>query len=211
MRTTLVAIAAVLSLTSAAPAAAAPPITEAPAGVYVMDLSHTSVNFRLLHLGLSYYTARFTKVDGKLTFDPANLAAQGVTAVIDADSLQTNYPDPAKLDFDTQVETQFLAAAKFPKITFTSTKVEPTGPRTAKVTGDLTLHGVTKPVTLEATFNGGYKAGQIDPSGARIGFSAKGVFKRSDYGIGYGIPAPGTNFGVGDQIEVIIETEFSRK
>ena len=211
MRTTLASIAAVLGLAAAIPAAAAPPITEAPAGVYVMDLSHTSVNFRLLHLGLSHYTARFTKVDGKLTFDPANLAAQGVTAVIDADSLQTNFPDPAKLDFDTQVETQFLAAAKFPKITFTSTKVEPTGPRTAKVTGDLTLHGVTKPVTLEATFNGGFKAGQMDPSGARIGFSAKGVFKRSDYGIGYGIPAPGTNFGVGDQIEVIIETEFTRK
>ena len=211
MRTTLTAFAATLSLTAAMPAAAAPPITEAPAGVYVMDLSHTSVNFRLLHLGLSHYTARFTKVDGKLTFDPANLAAQGVTAVIDADSLQTNFPDPAKLDFDTQVETQFLAAAKFPKITFTSTKVEPTGPRTAKVTGDLTLHGVTKPVTLEATFNGGFKAGQMDPSGARIGFSAKGVFKRSDYGIGYGIPAQGTNFGVGDQIEVIIETEFTRK
>ena len=137
MRTTLASIAAVLGLAAAIPAAAAPPITEAPAGVYVMDLSHTSVNFRLLHLGLSYYTARFTKVDGKLTFDPANLAAQGVTAVIDADSLQTNYPDPAKLDFDTQVETQFLAAAKFPKITFTSTKVEPTGPRTAKVTGEI--------------------------------------------------------------------------
>ncbi len=211
MRTPLVLIAAILSLAGVMPVRAAPPITEAPAGVYVMDLSHTSVSLRVMHLGLSFYTARFTKLDGQLTFDPANPAAQSVTAVIDADTMQTNYPDPAKLDFDTQVETQFLAAKQFPKITFTSTKVEPTGPRTAKVTGNLTLRGVTKPVILEATFNGGYKAGKMDPSGARIGFSAKGVFKRSDYGIGFAIPAPGTNMGVGDQIEVTIESEFTRK
>ena len=168
-------------------------------------------HLRLSHLGLSHYTARFTKVDGKLAFDPANPAAQSITATIDAASLQTNYPDPAQLDFDTQVEKEFLEAAKFPQITFTSTKVEPTGPRTARVTGDLTLRGVTKPVTLEATFNGGYKPNAMDPTGARVGFSAKGALKRSDFGISYGIPAPGTTMGVGDEIEVTIESEFTKK
>jgi polyisoprenoid-binding protein YceI len=198
---------------SAAAPAAAPAQTpaDAPAGTYYMDMSHTSVNLRVSHLGLSHYTARFTKADGVLVFDPANPAAQSVTATIDAGSFQTNYPDAAKLDFDSQVEKEFLAAASFPQITFKSTKVEPTGPNTAKVTGDLTLHGVTKPITLEATFNGGYKPNSFDPLGARVGFSAKGAFKRSDFGIAYGIPAPGTTMGVSDEVEVIIETEFTSK
>jgi len=195
---------------AATPAAAQAP-SDAPAGEYTMDLAHTSVNFRLSHMGLSHYTARFTKADGKLAFDPANPAAQSVTATIDANSLQTNYPDAAKLDFDAEIEKEFLETAKFPQITFKSTKVEPTGPRAAKVTGDLTLHGVTKPVTLDATFNGGFPAGGMDPAGARIGFSAKGTFKRSDFGIAFGIPAPGTTMGVGDEIEVTIESEFTKK
>ena len=200
--------------TAAVPAPLPPadaPAGDAPAGDYVMDLSHTSVNFRVSHLGLSYYTARFTEVDGKLAFDPAHPSGQSVTASIDARSLQTNYPDPAELDFDTKVEDQFFDAANHPRITFVSTRVEPTGPRTARVIGDLSLHGVTRPVTLAATFNGGYKAGQMDPSGARIGFSATGAFRRSDFGIGYGIPAPGTTMGVGDVVQVTIESEFTRK
>jgi polyisoprenoid-binding protein YceI len=195
----------------AATAAVGQPPLEAPAGEYTMDPAHTSVNFRLSHLGLSHYTARFTKMDGKLQFDPANPTAQSVTATIRADSLQTNYPDPAKLDFDSQVEKEFLEAGKFPTITFKSTAVTLTGPRTARVSGDLTLHGVTKPITLDATLNGGYKAGAMDPMGARIGVSAQGVIKRSDFGITYGLPAPGTNFGVGDEIEVSIEAEFTKK
>jgi polyisoprenoid-binding protein YceI len=195
---------------AAAPAAAQAP-NEAAAGAYFMDPAHSSVNFRLSHLGLSHYTARFTKVGGTLTFDPANPAAQSVTATIDANSLQTNYPDPAKLDFDSQVEKEFLDTAHFPQITFKSTKVELTGPKSANVTGDLTLHGVTKPVVLQTTFNGGYKPNAYDPMGARVGFSAKGTIKRSDFGISYGIPAPGTTMGVGDDIEIAIETEFTSK
>ena len=194
--------------TDAAPAAApAAPTSDALPGDYRMDLAHTSVNFRVSHLGFSKWTARFTKMDGTLKFDPANPAAQSVAVTIDATSLQTNYPKPAELDFDAEVETSFLDAARYPTITFRSTKVTPTGPNTADLTGDLTLHGVTRPVTLKATFNGGYKPNAMDPGG-RIGFSAQGAFKRSDFGISYGIPAPGTNLGVGDDVEVIVETEF---
>ena len=222
----LAAAASVLALAACQPkapaadapkteAAAAPAAPQAPsdaaAGEYAMDLAHTSLNFRLSHMGLSNYTARFTKLDGKLGFDPANPADQTVSATIDAGSLQTNYPDAKTLDFDALLEKEFLDAAKFPTITFKSTKVEPTGPRTAKVTGDLTLHGETHPVTLEATFNGGYKPNGMDPMGARVGFSAKGTFKRSDFGIKYGLPAPGTTMGVGDDVEVAIESEFTRK
>lgn len=207
------AIAAVGALASYGLAArAAPaPAASAPAGTYEMDLSHTSVIFRIDHIGLSAYTGRFTRVSGQLKFDPAQPAAQSVTAEIDATSLQTNYPEPAKLDFDAQIRKQFLAAETYPKITFRSTKVELTGPSTARITGDFTLHGVTKPVTLETTFNGGYPKGGMDPAAARIGFSAHGSFKRSDFGMKQFVPPPGTHFGVGDEIEVIIETEFGMK
>jgi polyisoprenoid-binding protein YceI len=77
-----------------------------------------------------------------------------------------------------------------------------------RITGDLTLHGVTKPVVLDATLNGGYAGHPMDPN-ARIGFSARGAFNRGDFGIAYGIPAPGTTMGVSDRVEVTIETEFS--
>jgi polyisoprenoid-binding protein YceI len=68
---------------------------------------------------------------------------------------------------------------------------------------------VTRPIVLETKFNGGYPPGGIDPSGARIGFSARGTFKRSDFGMGFGVPAPGSNMGVGDEVRAIIETELT--
>jgi polyisoprenoid-binding protein YceI len=77
-----------------------------------------------------------------------------------------------------------------------------------RITGDFTLHGVTKPVVLNATYNGGYAGHPFDPH-ARIGFSATGKLKRSDFGVAYGIPAPGTTMGVGDDVDIVIETEFS--
>ena len=121
-----------------------------------------------------------------------------------------------KIDFDRPLEgflaeligPQWLNAGTYPSITFRSTKIEVTGPDTGKVTGDLTLHGVTKPVTLDVTYNGGYAGHPMDPH-ARVGFSAKGMFKRSDFGIAYGVPAPGTTMGVSDEVEVQIEAEFT--
>jgi polyisoprenoid-binding protein YceI len=176
----------------------------APAGAYVLDGQHTHVSFKVNHLGFSNYTANFDKVAGKLSFDPANPAAMTVEATIDPTSLDLNAP-PAGFH-DELMGATFFEAAKFPAITFKSTKVELTGPNTAKVTGDFTLHGVTRPVTLETTFNGGWAANAVD--GDRIGFSAHTVLKRSDFGMGAGIPAPGTTLGVGDAVDVSIETEF---
>ena len=78
-----------------------------------------------------------------------------------------------------------------------------------EISGTLTLHGVTRPLVLTATFNGGYPGvPNMDPQ-ARIGFSAHGSFKRSDFGMAFGIPAPGTMIGVGDLIDFSIETEFT--
>lgn len=77
-----------------------------------------------------------------------------------------------------------------------------------RINGELSLRGVTRPMVLEARFNGGYRGHPMDPN-ARTGFSAKGVLKRSEFGIAYGIPAPGTTMGVSDEVNVIVETEFS--
>lgn len=187
-----------------------PFVNTAPAGLYEIDKAHTSVNFRISHMGLSEYTARFTKIEGKLNFDPANPEAMTVEATLNPKSIQTNYPDPKETDFDGQLAGKdFLDAAQFPQITFKSTKVVKTGDHTAQVTGDLSLHGISKPITLDVTFNGSMAPSTIDPGG-RVGFSAKGRLKRSDFGMGFGIPAPGTNMGVGDLVEIAIETEFSK-
>ncbi len=214
----LFAAAAVLALTACAPAAkvpatppvAAAPVVTAPAGQYKTDPQHSSLNFRVNHMGFSHYTARFLKFGATLDFDPKNIAAMKLSATIDPASLQTNFPDP-KADFDKQISgPEFLDAPKYPVMTFVSTKVNQTSPDTADVTGDLTMHGVTKPLTLHVKYNGGYDKMVYDTGGSRIGFSATGVLKRSDYGLTYGLPAPGTTMGVFDEVEIIIETEMLR-
>jgi polyisoprenoid-binding protein YceI len=187
----------------------AKPAPQPPAGQYYLDKSHTSVVFRVSHLGFSNYTANFSRVDGTLKFDPANPGAMQVEATIDPTSLALNAP-PAGFH-DALMGSSWFEAAKFPKITFRSTKVEVTGPQSAKVTGDLSLHGVSQPVVLEVTYNGGYPPMSFDPGGARIGFSAHGVLKRSAFGMGYGVPAPGSTMGVSDEVQVAIVTEFSSK
>jgi polyisoprenoid-binding protein YceI len=203
------AAASIMLAAGPALAQAAPAAPQPPAGQYVMDPTHTSVVFRVSHMGFSHYTARFSRVDGKLQFDPQQPAAMRVEANIDPTSLELNAPPPGFLQ--QLMGKGWFEAAQFPQITFRSTKVERVGEHAAQVTGDLTLHGVTRPVVLEVTYNGGYPPNNFDPGGARIGFSAHGVLKRSAFGISAGIPAPGSSMGVGDDVEVAIETEFSSK
>lgn len=187
-----------------------PPVPgDVPAGEYTLDKLHASLIFRVDHLGFSNYTARFKKFDAKLNFDPKNLAASSVTATVDPSSLETDFPDPAKIDFNATLQNeQWLDTKQYPEMTYQSKTIEVTGPNTMRITGDFTLHGVTRPVVLDATFNGGYAGHPMDPN-ARIGFSARGTLKRSEFGIAYGVPAPGTKFGVGDDVEIIIEAEFN--
>lgn len=178
----------------------------APAGRYTIDKAHSSLLVRVGHLGYSHFTGRFQTWDATLTFDPAAPETSQISVTIDPRSIASDNPPPGFIDI--MRGAQFLDAAQFSTISFQSTRVEQTGPNTARVTGDLTLHGVTKPVTLEARFNGGYPGMQLDPN-ARIGFSAHGTFNRSEFGMGAGIPAPGSNMGVSDAVEVIIETEMN--
>ena len=197
------------SITHAEKAPAANWSTEAPAGEYKVEPSHASVTLRVDHLGFSKYTARFKKLDGTLLFNPTEPAKSSIEAAIDVASLETDFPFPEKVDFNAELTgPSWLDAKQFPQMTFRSTRIDLTGERTMDLHGDLTMRGITKPVTLQATFNGGYAGHPMDPN-ARIGFSARGRIKRSDFGVSYGIPAPGTTMGVGDDVEIWIELEFT--
>ena len=205
----LLAASVILSAPGFAAPTAAPKARPAPvpAGVYTIDKAHTSLIFRVNHLGFSWFTARFAKVDGKLQFDPAKPETSSITATVDPRSLELGNP-PAGFS-DQLLGKDWLDAAAFPQITFRSTKVQRTGRNSARITGELALHGVTHPVVLLATYNGGYPGiPQLDPQ-ARIGFSAHCSFKRSDFGVAFGVPAPGSTIGVSDAVEVTIETEFN--
>jgi polyisoprenoid-binding protein YceI len=124
--------------------------------------------------------------------------------------------DPRSIDADgapagfmaTLAGEQWLDAGKFPQMTYRSKSVQRVGKNGLRIDGELTLHGVTRPVVLNGTYNGGYASHPMEPR-ARIGFSATGTLKRSEFGLAYGIPAPGTTMGVGDDVELIIEAEFS--
>ncbi len=185
------------------PAASTDPV---PAGSYELDKAHASLIFRVNHVGFSNYTGRFSRFDAKLQFDPAHPERSSVTVAIDPASIQVESPPEGFLD--SLRSAQWLDVAKFPTLAFRSTKVTRTGAKGLRIEGELDLHGVKKPMTLEATYNGGYAGHPMDPH-ARIGFSAHGTLKRSQFGVAYGIPAPGTTMGVGDDVEVIVEAEFS--
>jgi polyisoprenoid-binding protein YceI len=186
---------------------AMPSVKAPPAGVYHLDKSHASLLLRVSHMGFSTYTTRFSRFDATLTFDPNNLPASKLVATIDTASLQMD--DAPKMCVDIVQGPQLLDAKKFPEIVFRSAAIRMTGAKSFEISGTLNLHGVTRPVVLTGSYNGGY-AGMpdMDPH-ARVGFSAHGNFKRSDFGMGYGVPAPGTTMGVGDVIEVSIEAEFN--
>jgi polyisoprenoid-binding protein YceI len=196
---------ALLSLVAAAQASTSAN-TPLPKGVYTVDKAHTSLVFRVNHMTFSNFTGRFTRVDARLETDPANLAASKLEVTIDPASVASdNAPD----GFLAMIAGKgWLDAQDFPTMTYRSTKVALTGANKLRIDGELTLHGVTKPVVLEATYNGGYAGQPMDPH-ARIGFSATGKFKRSDFGVTVGIPAPGSIMGVGDEVQLEIETEMS--
>jgi len=198
-----VALAADKPAAQAVPAASAAPV---PAGAYTLDKAHASLLFRVNHLSFSHWTARFTKFDAQLQFDPADPAKSSVKVTVDPKSISSdNAPEGFMA---TLAGPEWLDAGKYPEMTYRSTKVERAGTNGLRISGQLTLHGVTKPVTLMATYNGGYAGHPFDPH-ARIGFSAKGTLKRSEFGVAYGIPAAGTTMGVFDDVEIIVEAEFS--
>ena len=125
---------------------------------------------------------------------------------IDPRSIETDNP-PA--NFLAMLQgAEWLDAKRYPEMTFRSTRVTELGRQKMRVRGDLTLHGVTRPVDLIVNFNGGYAGHPMDPQ-ARIGFSAHGTLKRSAFGVSLGVPEPGSQMGVGDTVELFLEAEFN--
>jgi polyisoprenoid-binding protein YceI len=197
-----------------APAAATPVAITVPAGDYVSDANHSSVTFQVQHLGLANYTMTFKTFDATVTLDPSNIPASKVVAKIKPSDILAGYPGDyaashpgskfASWEDELANSTNFLNGKQVPEISFVSTAVEPSGDRTAKVTGDLTLLGVTKPVTLDVRFDG-EAASHYFAKVPAVGFSATGKFKRSDFGHTY------LSGAVGDEVTVIIESDMIQK
>ncbi|NBO19089.1 MAG: polyisoprenoid-binding protein [Proteobacteria bacterium] len=181
------------------------PLAQMPAGAYTLDKTHASLTWKVSHMGMSKYTARFAALDAKLNFNPQDITKSTVRVTVDPASVTTDYPDAQKTDFDAELAkgTNWFNAGKFPEITFESTKLEKTSETTGKLTGNLTFLGVTKPLTLDVTFNGGYEKMPMMNIPA-MGFSATGTLKRSNWGLTSYVPM------IGDDVELLIETEFHK-
>ncbi|MEL6324238.1 MAG: YceI family protein [Pseudomonadota bacterium] len=176
--------------------------TEAAEATYELEKSHAFLTWRISHNGLSKYTARFTDFDATIDFNPDNPVTSSVSATINPLSVETDHPTRAdSWNAELATDDRFFNGDEFPEITFVSTGIEQTGEFTGIVTGDLTLRGVSLPVSLDVTYNG---TGNAPWFGTRdlIGFSARGTFNRSDFGMTALLP------NIGDEIEVIIEAEF---
>ncbi|MBP7710459.1 MAG: polyisoprenoid-binding protein [Rickettsiales bacterium] len=165
---------------------------------YNIEPTHTSVVWFVNHFGFSNPSGKFSEIEGTITFDEKAPAKSAVDVTIKMSGLYTglkNFEEHLKSD-------DFFNVKKFATAKFVSKKVTVTGKNTAKIEGDLTLVGVTKPVTLKAKFN---KAG-INPINQKqtVGFSATAVITRSEFGIDYAVPS------VSDQVELRIEIEANR-
>jgi polyisoprenoid-binding protein YceI len=182
--------------------------TQAPAGQYVVDKTHASVNWKGLHQGLSWYNARFTNFDIQLTFDPADVTKSKVTATIDPKSIETDYEKtraPGETeDFNAELanEARFFNSAKFPQITFASTAITKTGANTGKMTGNLTFLGVTKPITLDVTYIGNRNDPRLKKH--KVGFQAVGTINKTTWGM-----APGGS--IADEVKIEINAELIQK
>jgi polyisoprenoid-binding protein YceI len=166
------------------------------AGTYQVEPTHTQVGFSYLHLGFTYYSGVFSGVSGMLQLNPAHPPAAKLDVTIPISSVQTT---SALLDKELE-GPNFFDAAKYPTATFVSTNVTQTGANTARVEGNLTIHGVTEPETLSVKFIG---AG-VNPIDKHytVGFEAVGKIKRSAFGVTAYIPA------VGDDVHLRIAGAF---
>jgi polyisoprenoid-binding protein YceI len=170
-------------------------------GRYVLDPRHSSLIARVSHMGVSLYTVRFDTLDADFSFDPARPQATRVEASVDPASLDVD------ADYGRTFADEFLMASRFPKATFVSTSIEPgSSPGHGTMTGDLTLMGVTRPVSFDVTLIGEGREPLPLPLGQKAaGFEATATIRRSDFGSTF------LNNLVGDEVKLQIEAEFDRK
>ena len=192
----VVGLALAMPVAAQAPAPASKDAATVQAGRYALDKDHARIIWAIDHLGLSTYYGSFQKIDAAITLDPKAPAKSSVEVTIDTTSISTNHDElESHLKGD-----KWFDVAKFPTATFKSTSVTPGADGTATVVGNLTLHGVTKPVTLEVRLHGHGMHPMLKK--AAIGFDAKTKFKRSDFGISAYVPM------VGDEVSLKFSGEF---
>ncbi|MFN8390944.1 MAG: YceI family protein [Bdellovibrionota bacterium] len=180
-------------------------VQTASAATYEIDPSHTSAQFSVRHMMLSNVKGEFTKVKGTVSYDPANVAASSVEATIDTSSVNTREP---KRD-DHLKSPEFFDAQKFPSMTFKSTKVEKGPDGKLAVTGNLTIHGITKEVVLDVD---GPTDEVKDPWGNfRRGASATVKLNRQDFGLKWNKLLETGGVVVGDDVAITIDVEMTRK
>ncbi|MBT3916423.1 MAG: polyisoprenoid-binding protein [Rhodospirillaceae bacterium] len=175
------------------------PTTAKAADTYALDKPHTQIKFSVNRGGWSRVAGWFEKFDGSINFDEADVSKSSVSATIQTSSLNTGF---ARRDKHLR-SPDFFNAQEFPTMTFKSTKIEKTGAKTGKMTGNLTLLGVTKPVTLDVTFN--RKAPHPRNKKTFAGFTAKGKINRADYGMKFILGA------VKDPVEIEIQALSVKK
>jgi polyisoprenoid-binding protein YceI len=175
-----------------------------PAGEYKVDLSHASIVWKVSHLGLSNYVARFTEFDVAIDYKANDIEKSQVTATINPMSIQTAYPNAAEKDFDNVLATEkgWFNAESFTSINFVSTSIDMTTEKNAVMKGNLTFLGVTKAVSLDVVFNGAMTK-QPFTGKPTMGFSATTNIARSDFGMSKYVP------NIGDNVEIMIEGEFT--
>ena len=201
---TLALGAAILAAPALAPALAQaqsiPPLNTNPAAVpaaaYTVEPTHTRVLFAVSHMGFTTWYGQFTNVSGTLNLDPKALSASSFDITVPANTISTSN---TKLDGELN-SPEWFDTAKYPAIEFKSEKIVRTGRDTAKVTGELTFHGVTRPETLDVTFN----ASGVNMLSKQytVGFNATGHIKRSDFNQKTYIPL------IGDDVTLIISAAF---
>jgi polyisoprenoid-binding protein YceI len=176
----------------------------AHAADYTIDGDHSTVSFKVRHLAISSVVGRFTDVKGTFSFDPTKVTDSKAEATIVAKSVNT---EQVKRD-DHLRSPDFFDIAKFPAIQFKTSKIEQQGANEFVATGDLTIHGVTKPVALNVTFGGSAK----DPWGnERVAFEAKTKLDRKDFGLTWNKTLDSGGLVVGDSVEISLEIEGIKK
>jgi polyisoprenoid-binding protein YceI len=201
MKTSLLSALAVtvaLAGTALAQTPAKPAVKIEP-GAYAVDPYHTQVTFAVSHMGFTEFRGRLGNASGTLQLDAANPAGSSFEVSVPTDSVNT----PVDKLTDELKGDQWLNAKANPQITFKAKSITVTGPQTAKVTGDLTLHGVTKPLTLDAKLNGG----GVNPLDKKftVGFELAGKVKRSDFGVKTYLPL------IGDEVDLTISAAFEKQ
>jgi len=188
-------------ITLAAGLAAALTLPAAAATTWQIDPAHSAAQFAVKHLAISTVRGAFTKVQGTVQFDDKDITKSSVDVTIEAGSVDTREPNRDK---DLRSD-HFFDVEHFPTITFKSKKVEQAAPGKLKVTGDLTIHGVTKEVVLDVD---GPSAPIKDPWGnQRMGVNATTKIMRKDFGVG-------ANYGaaiIGEEISITIDSEIITK